>query len=84
MLQVFAAPGASLAEMTRLGKRISQELLDHKSVATVEQQIGRAELGEDPWGPHRCEFHVELKNLSGRDQAGIGDELRGIGQISGD
>ena len=32
----------------------------------IEQQVGRAELGEDTWGPHRSEFHVELK--AGRDR----------------
>ena len=37
------------------------------AIATVEQQIGRAEQGEDTWGPHRSEFHVELEPVGGRD-----------------
>ncbi len=37
-------------------------------VDTIEQQIGRAELGEDTWGPHRGEFHVELKPDATVDQ----------------
>ena len=36
----------------------------------VEQQVGRAELGEDTWGPHRSEFHVELKADATVDQSG--------------
>jgi CzcA family heavy metal efflux pump len=60
VLQVFAAPGTSLPAMLRLGTQISQDLLKNKNIATVEQQVGRAELGEDPWGPHRSEFHVDL------------------------
>jgi len=78
VLQVFAAPGTSLPEMVRLGTRISEALLQDKHVATVEQQVGRAELGEDPWGPHRSEFHVELNPMPGREEVGMADQLRGI------
>src|SRR5204862_4706990 len=41
-------------------------------------QVGRAELGEDPWGPHRSEFHVELKPTSGEEQQKMADEIRSI------
>ncbi|HWF19067.1 MAG TPA: efflux RND transporter permease subunit, partial [Verrucomicrobiae bacterium] len=59
VLQIQMTPGTSLGEMRRLGAGISNELLKIKSIATVEEQIGRAESGEDTWGTHRCEFHVE-------------------------
>ncbi|HYV27503.1 MAG TPA: efflux RND transporter permease subunit, partial [Candidatus Eisenbacteria bacterium] len=78
VLQIITAPGTSLAETLRLGKVISDELLKHKTIDTVEQQVGRAELGEDPWGPHRCEFHVELKPVSGREQAEMKEEIEKI------
>jgi CzcA family heavy metal efflux pump len=78
VLQVTAAPGTSLPEMLRIGVRISEELLRNTNVATVEQQVGRAELGEDPWGPHRCEFHVELKRLSGEEEEKMTDEIRDV------
>ena len=45
---------------------------------TIEQQIGRAELGEDTWGPHRSEFHVELKPDATVDQSVAQAELRAI------
>ena len=39
----------------------------------MEQQVGRAEQGEDTWGPERSEFHIELKPDPGIDQdAGAG------------
>jgi CzcA family heavy metal efflux pump len=79
VLQVFAAPGTSLQEMLRLGTQVSAELLKNKNVDTVSQQVGRAELGEDAWGPHRCEFHVELKpDTSGGEQEKMADEFREV------
>lgn len=78
VLQVFAAAGTSLPEMLRTGVQISQELLKNEHVDTVSQQVGRAELGEDPWGPHRCEFHVELKPTSGEEQEKMMDEFSAI------
>jgi CzcA family heavy metal efflux pump len=78
VLQVFATPGTSLPEMIRIGGRISDELLKHPNIDTIEQQVGRAELGEDPWGPYRCEFHVELKPISGEQEEKMADEIRAI------
>ena len=78
VLQVSALPGTSLDEMRRIGTSISAELLRVKGVATVEQQIGRAERGEDTWGPHRSEFHVELETLDAREQVRVGEEIRAV------
>ncbi len=61
VVQVTARPGTSLGEMLRQGERISTMMLANERIATVEQQIGRAEAGEDTWGPHKSEFHIELK-----------------------
>ena len=79
VLAVSTAPGTSLPEMLRLGQRLSTELLRNGHIATVEQQIGRAEQGEDPWGPHRSEFHVELQpGLPGEVQAQVEEEIRAV------
>ncbi len=78
VLQVFAAPGTSLPEMLRIGKRICEEMLKHPRIDTIEQQVGRAELGEDPWGPNRSEFHMDLKPMPGREEAEMADVVRGI------
>ena len=56
-----ARPGMSLEESLRTGKLLSDQMLANQHIATVEQQIGRAEQGEDTFGPERSEFHVELK-----------------------
>src|SRR5260221_558529 len=76
VLQVSSMPGTSLAEMMRLGRRISEELLQNPHVATAEQQIGRAEQGEDTWGTHRSEFHVELKRLPADEEEQVQGEIR--------
>lgn len=76
VLQVQAIPGTSIAEMMRIGQELTKELLGNKLIATVEQQVGRAEQGEDPFGTHRCEFHVELKpNVPGAEQARLMKEI---------
>ena len=73
-----SVPGTSLDEMLELGERISKDVLALPYVQSIEQQIGRAELGEDTWGPHRSEFHVELKPDATVDQSVAQEELRGI------
>jgi len=79
VMQVSSStPGASLEEMMAVGQRISKEVLALPYVATIEQQIGRAALGEDTWGPHQSEFHVELKADAKIDQSQAEDALREI------
>ncbi len=77
VIQLQAVPGTSLPHMMRIGHEISHQLAKNKNVATVEQQVGRAEQGEDTFGSHRCEFHVELvEGVSGRDQEKLMGEIR--------
>lgn len=78
VLQVSAAPGTSLPEMLRLGTQISKDLLQNTNIATVEQQVGRAELGEDPWGPHRSEFHVDLQPISAEEEEKVSKDIEEI------
>jgi CzcA family heavy metal efflux pump len=73
---VTMAPGTSLPEMKRLGARISTELLKIPQIRTVSEQIGRAEGGEDTWGTHRGEFHIELHPTPGENQAKVQDAIR--------
>jgi len=76
VLQVSsAATGTSLDTMLEMGKRVSAEVLALPYVQSIEQQVGRAELGEDTWGPHRSEFHVELKENSKVDQHDAEEEV---------
>jgi CzcA family heavy metal efflux pump len=78
VLQVSEAPGASLDELLRVGRQLSAELLAIPGVATVEQQVGRAERGEDTWGPHRSELHVELEKGLGRGEAAVVEQVRAL------
>jgi CzcA family heavy metal efflux pump len=79
VLQVSSSvTGTSLNEMLEIGRRISADVLALPYVESIEQQVGRAELGEDTWGPHRSEFHVELKPAATVDQNAAQEELRGI------
>jgi len=71
-------PGTSLGEMAKLGEQVSADLLALPFVATVEQQIGRAEQGEDTWGPERSEFHIELKPDRSLDQDRAQETVREV------
>ena len=73
-----STPGTSLDEMLRFGGRISQEILALPYIESVEQQVGRAELGEDTWGPHQSEMHVELRPDAKVDQEVAQEALRKI------
>ena len=75
VLAFNATPGTGLAPMRELGMRLSEQLLAIKGVKSVEQQIGRAEAGEDTWGPHKSELHVELAALSGPAQDQVHDQI---------
>lgn len=78
VLQLVAAPGTSLDEMRRLGGIVSEQLLRDPRIATVEQQIGRAEMGEDTWGPNRSEFHVELQPIPGAEMEEVENGIRAV------
>ena len=68
VVHVTAAPGESLASMRQLGEGLSRRLLAIPGFRSVAHQIGRAEQGEDTWGPHRSEMHIEL-DPDGDDEA---------------
>ncbi|MDB5459316.1 MAG: efflux transporter permease subunit [Caulobacteraceae bacterium] len=61
VLGVSGPPGTSLGAMRNYGQAITKDLLAIPGVQSAEQQIGRAEGGEDTWGTEKSEFHVELK-----------------------
>ena len=70
--------GTSLEEMATVGERISAALLKLPFVATVEQQIGRAEAGEDTWPPDQSEFHVELTEHHEESEAEAEQQIREV------
>ena len=78
VLHVSEAPGASLGELLRVGRSISQGLLAIPGVATVSQQVGRTEQSEDTWGPNRSELNVEFKRGTGVDETKVEDEVHSV------
>jgi CzcA family heavy metal efflux pump len=78
MQATSSIPGTSLDQMLSFGRRVSAEILALPYVQSVEQQVGRAEAGEDTWGPHQSELHVELRPNATVDQATAQEALRNI------
>ena len=76
VVQLFGPTGTSLAEVTGVGDRIAEQALNIPGIATVSQQAGRAEAGEDTWEPNRSEFHIELKSgLTAKEEVQIQESL---------
>jgi CzcA family heavy metal efflux pump len=59
--EVDAPAATSLAVMRDYGARISQGLLALPGVATVAQEIGRADGGDDAFGPQHARFDIGMK-----------------------
>lgn len=76
IVHMVAVPGTSLNESLRLGKLVTAELLKEPDVRTVSQQVGRAESGDDTWGVHYSELHVDLKPLEGEASETAEERLR--------
>ena len=78
VVQASGPSGASISWMRDIGVRISRDLMAIPGVATVEQQIGRAEAGEDTFGPNRSEFHIALKRQGGVDEDAVLKRIRAV------
>jgi CzcA family heavy metal efflux pump len=76
ILHMMAVPGTSLAESVRVGKKVTAELLKNPHIRSVSQEAGRAENGEDPFGPQYSELHVELRPLTGEEAETAEAEIR--------
>ena len=75
-VHMWAVPGTSLDESLRLGRIATTAMLADPRVRSVGQRVGRAELGEDTFGPHYSEFEVDLHPVSGKSARSLQDELR--------
>ncbi len=76
VIHMVATPGTSLQESLRIGREVSLELLKNPHVRSVEQQAGRAENGEDTWGTHMSELHVDLRPVEGEAAEAVELEIR--------
>ena len=78
VVQATGPSGASISWMREVGARISRDLITIPGIATVEQQIGRAEAGEDTFGPNKSEFHIELNRQGGANEDVVLAKIRAV------
>ena len=84
IVHMAAIPGTSLEESLRVGREVTAELLKNPHIRSVSQQAGRAEQGEDTWGPHYSELHVDLPPLAGEEaEAVVGEMRQALGKFPG-
>jgi Cu/Ag efflux pump CusA len=78
VVHIDAIPGTSLEESRRLGEHVSAQLLALDHVLTVPEQIGRAASAEDPWGPQRGEFHINITPNLGAGENKVRNAIREV------
>jgi CzcA family heavy metal efflux pump len=61
-------PDSSLAESQRIGSLVARRLKQIPGVTSVAQQIGRADLSEDTWGPNISEVWTVLDETADYDR----------------
>ena len=71
-------PGISLAETTRIGERISKNLIAIPGIKSIAEQIGRAENGQDPDAPNKSEFEVQIDPEQGHRASEIDADIRAV------
>ncbi|HUR58475.1 MAG TPA: efflux RND transporter permease subunit [Opitutaceae bacterium] len=67
VIHIAAVPGSSLEHSVEMGKRVTAELLKDKRIVSIGHQAGRAEIGEDTFGPNYGEMHTELAEMGGEE-----------------
>ncbi len=78
ILHMALVPGSSLESSLRMGREVADALRKLPGVRAVSQQAGRAELGEDTFGPHYSEVHVDLDRLSGEEEEQLVGKMREV------
>lgn len=81
---VFMAgkPDESLPEARRVGGRVADRLQEIPGVLSVAQQLGRADLSEDTWGPNISEIWVVIDDDADYDE--VLEEIReSVEQVPG-
>lgn len=71
IVHMAAAPGTSLVESMRIGRKITQALGNIPGVRLVAQRAGRAAEVVDPVDVNTSEFEIDLNTLSGKEQARV-------------
>lgn len=64
---MVGSPDESLPEAVRVGSRVANRLQAIPGVLSVAQQVGRADLSEDTWGPNISEIWVVIDEAADYD-----------------
>jgi len=83
VITMRGVPGLSLEESMRVGALAQRRLAEIPEVVKVMQQTGRAELGEDTFGPNLTELHVALKESDRARDEIIEDVRRKLADFKG-
>ena len=75
-------PDASLAESVRAGSLVARQLQEIDGVVSVAQQIGRADLSEDTWGPNISEVWIVIDAAADYDRV-LHDMRQQLGSCPG-
>ncbi len=83
IIHMAGVPGTSLAESLRVGAIAQQRIAQIPEVVKVAQRAGRAELGEDTFGPYFSELDVSLKESHRSREEIVEDVRRKLEDIAG-
>jgi len=75
IVHMAGVSGTSLKESMRVGAIVQGRLTRVPEVVKIAQRTGRAQLGEDTWGPNYTEIDVNLKE-SGRTRDDVMADVR--------
>jgi len=83
ILHMIGVPGMSLEESMRVGAIVQDRLRQVPETRKTAQRSGRAELGEDTFGPNMTELDVNLGASARRRDEVIEDVRQRLGEITG-
>ncbi len=83
ILHMIGVPGMSLEESMRVGAIAQDRLRQVPETRKTAQRSGRAELGEDTFGPNMTELDVNLGDSARRRDEVIEDVRQRLGEITG-
>jgi CzcA family heavy metal efflux pump len=84
VLHMVGIPGTSIEESVRVGDRVTRLLAKDPHIRSIAQRVGRAELGDDTFGPQISEFDIRLRQFSDEDIGTVEAHIRrGLANLDG-
>ena len=76
IVHMTAVPGTSLEESLRIGRRVTETLLDNPRIVLVSQKAGRAENASETRGTNGSEIDLSLKPAADAGTGAVRSEIR--------